>query len=105
MNNERSRQSNYEHLSCFFLSACVRVYMCMCMCVCTCVCVCARVCVCGCVYVFLPNLQEHRLSQLNGEGFILLILLIIDDLHLKNLPVRQTESGGERGRGRGSVAI
>lgn len=37
--------------------------------------------------VFLPDLQQHRLPQVDGEGFILLILLIVNDLHLQDFPV------------------
>lgn len=37
--------------------------------------------------VFLPDLQQHRLPQVDGEGFVLLILLIVNDLHLQDLPV------------------
>lgn len=37
--------------------------------------------------VFLPDLQQHRLPQVDGEGFVLLILLIVNDLHLQDFPV------------------
>lgn len=37
--------------------------------------------------VFLPDLQQDRLSQLDGEGLVLLILLIVNNLHLDDLPV------------------
>lgn len=37
--------------------------------------------------MFLPDLQQHRLPQLDGEGLVLLVLFIIDDFHLDNLPV------------------
>lgn len=37
--------------------------------------------------VFLSYLQQHRLSQVNGEGFIFLIFFVINDLYLQDLPV------------------
>lgn len=37
--------------------------------------------------VFLPDLQQHRLPQVDGEGFVLLVLLIVNDLHLQDFPV------------------
>lgn len=39
--------------------------------------------------VFLPDLQQNGLSQLDGEGLVLLVLLIINNLHLDDLPVRK----------------
>lgn len=42
--------------------------------------------------MFLSYLKQHRLSQMNGEGFIFLIFLIVNDLHLQNLPVVGKES-------------
>lgn len=36
--------------------------------------------------MFPSNLQQHRLPQLDDEGLVLLILLIINDLHLQQLP-------------------
>lgn len=42
--------------------------------------------------MFLSYLQQHRLSQLHGEGLVLLILFIINDFHLNDLPVgKKTE--------------
>lgn len=37
--------------------------------------------------VFLSYLKQHRLSQVNGEGFIFLIFFVINDLYLQDLPV------------------
>lgn len=39
--------------------------------------------------MFLSNLQQHRLPQLDGKGLVLLVLFIIDDLHLDHLPVKE----------------
>lgn len=39
--------------------------------------------------VFLADLQQNGLSQLNGEGLVLLILFIINNLHLDDLPVKK----------------
>lgn len=39
--------------------------------------------------MFLSYLQQNGFSQLNGEGLVLLILFIINNLHLNNLPVKK----------------
>lgn len=39
--------------------------------------------------MFLSYLQQNRFSQLNSEGLVLLILFIINNLHLNNLPVKK----------------
>lgn len=39
--------------------------------------------------MFLPYLQQNGLSQLDGEGLVLLILFVVNDLHLDDLPVEK----------------
>lgn len=41
--------------------------------------------------MFLSDLEQDGLSQLNGECLVLLVFLIVDNLHLDNLPVTDTD--------------
>ena len=43
--------------------------------------------------LFLSYFQQDRLPQLNDEGLVLLILFVINNLHLNDLPVEKRREG------------
>ena len=47
--------------------------------------------------VSLPHLQQDGFLQHDGEGLVLLILLVIDDLHVQHLPVSEKGQGTGKG--------